>query len=106
MFKQLSGMLLPTAGARVAFTSPEVEVLYDSILLERGLHRGSFNLRRLRQAYFKSTERSAIVVPATLKMEEAESDELYHDRLKMVVKFDLPRGCYGTMCIKSLLTEV
>jgi tRNA pseudouridine13 synthase len=104
--EKLRSLQMPTAGSKLAFQDAEVEVLYDSVLLERGLDRGSFNLRRIRQAYFKSVQRTAIVIPQGFSLGEAEADETYDGHLKMTVKFELPRGAYGTMVIKALLTEI
>ena len=104
--EKLRGLQIPTAGSKLAFQDPEVEVLYDSVLLEKGLDRGSFNLRRIRQAYFKSVQRAAIVIPQGFSIDEAEADEAYDGHLKMTVRFELPRGAYGTMMVKALLTEI
>jgi tRNA pseudouridine13 synthase len=106
ILRKLHSQELPTTASKMAFSDPDVEVLYDSVLLERGLHRGSFNLRRLRQSYFRSSGRQVVVLPARFKIEEAMADELYDGRLKMLVRFELPRGSYGTMAVKALLTEV
>jgi len=104
-FEKLRALQIPTAGSKITSQDPEVEVLYDSVLLEKGLDRGDFNLRRLRQAYFKSVQRAAIVIPQGFSLDEAEADETYEGRLKMTLKYDLPRGAYGTMVVKALLTE-
>jgi len=105
-FEKLKALQIPTAGSKITFQSPEVEVLYDSVLLEKGLDRGDFNLRRLRQAYFKSVQRAGIVIPEGFSADEAEADETYEGRLKMTVRYELPRGAYGTMVVKALLTEI
>jgi tRNA pseudouridine13 synthase len=73
------------------------------VLSERGVRPSLFNTRKIRQAFFKSTERKAIVIPDQLSW-ESSSDELHRDRQKIVIKFFLPRGSYATMFVKRLFS--
>ncbi|MGI9953238.1 tRNA pseudouridine(13) synthase TruD [Moorellaceae bacterium AZ2] len=98
----LDSLSLPLAASRMEFPDARTEQHFTAILEERGIKRSSFNLRKVRQAYFKSTPRKAIVFPADLHLQPAEADELYAGKQKIRLFFKLPRGSYGTMLIKRL----
>lgn len=98
----LKSLFLPLAASRMEFPEAYTEQLFAAILEERGIHRGSFNLRKVRQAFFKSTPRNAIVFPIDFHLEPAEPDDLYSGRQKIRLSFKLPRGSYATMLIKRL----
>lgn len=77
------------------------EKQYSEVLQENNLKSPLFNIRKLRQAFFKGIERRAIITPEDLCVDAAE-DEVYQGKRKLILKFFLPRGCYGTMFIKRL----
>ncbi|MDN5326417.1 MAG: tRNA pseudouridine13 synthase [Moorella sp. (in: firmicutes)] len=98
----LKPLSLPLAASRMEFPDALSERLFAAILEERGIKRSSFNLRKVRQAFFKSTPREAIVFPGDFCLQPAEPDDLYPGRQKIRLFFKLPRGSYGTMLIKRL----
>ncbi|GAF24884.1 uncharacterized conserved protein [Moorella thermoacetica Y72] len=98
----LRALSLPLAASRMEFPDAMSERLFAAILEERGIKRSSFNLRKVRQAFFKSTPREAIVFPGNFRIHPAEPDDLYPGRQKIRLFFKLPRGSYGTMLIKRL----
>lgn len=100
--RQLGSLAIPTAGPRPG-GDPAVRAVYEQVLAERGLHGGVFNLRRFRQAYFKSTLRAALAVPGELAIPAARADALYPGRLCRELRFTFPPGSYGTMLVKALL---
>ncbi|MGE5484704.1 MAG: tRNA pseudouridine(13) synthase TruD [Ignavibacteriales bacterium] len=91
---------LPAAGAR--FDDETAGAVYARVLEERGIHPGRFNVRRLRQAFFRPAPRQVIVFPARLAVSEPADDELNPGRKRVLVTFFLPRGSYGTMLVKRL----
>ncbi|MEW6522852.1 MAG: tRNA pseudouridine(13) synthase TruD [Bacillota bacterium] len=101
----LPDLVLPLPASRASFADALAGGLYRDLLSERGLTPGSFNLRRLRQAYFKPLPRPALVWPAGLALEGPGPDELYCGRLRAGLTFSLPAGSYGTMLVKALLAQ-
>jgi len=51
------------------------------------------------QMFFSRGERPALCLPADLKWESA-ADENQAGRRKLLLSFDLPRGCYATLLVK------
>ncbi|MFA5059964.1 MAG: tRNA pseudouridine(13) synthase TruD [Candidatus Omnitrophota bacterium] len=80
------------------------EEIYAQILKEQGITHAMFNKLKLRQGYFKSTDRSAVIKPENLSFEVGD-DELNHSAQKMILKFILPRGSYATMLVKRLFSH-
>ncbi|WP_258358675.1 tRNA pseudouridine(13) synthase TruD [Moorella sulfitireducens] len=99
----LRSLVLPLAAGRVEFPDDRTERLFAAIMEERGIKGSYFNLRKVRQAFFKSTPRNAVVFPGDFRLQPAEPDDLYPGRQKMVLFFKLPRGSYGTMLVKRLM---
>jgi tRNA pseudouridine13 synthase len=100
---ELRNLILPSPSATAEMPGAFVTTLYRDILKEREVAPSMFNLRSLRQAFFKSTGRNAIVFPGSLRA-EAGDDDIYPDRKKVVLRFALPRGSYGTMLVKRLFS--
>ncbi|KKO20783.1 MAG: tRNA pseudouridine(13) synthase TruD [Candidatus Brocadia sp.] len=97
----LSGLIIPMPASNIRMPDAFTKNLYAEVLKENNLKSSLFNIRKIRQAFFKGIERRAIVTPEDLSVDSAE-DEIYQGRKKLALKFFLPRGCYGTMFIKRL----
>ena len=57
-------------------------------------------IRGVREMFFSKGERAALCVPAHLTHESA-ADELHPKRRKLILSFELPRGCYATLLVKA-----
>ncbi|TVL99862.1 MAG: hypothetical protein CV087_16590 [Candidatus Brocadia sp. WS118] len=97
----LSGLVIPMPASNIRIPDALTESLYSEVLQENNVKSPMFNIRKLRQAFFKGIERRAIVTPEDLSVDSA-ADEIYQGKKKLILKFFLPRGCYGTMFIKRL----
>jgi tRNA pseudouridine13 synthase len=80
------------------------ESLYSALLTNHEIKPAWFNIKSIRQAFFKCVERKAVVIPGDLSTEQAE-DEIYSGKKKLVLRFFLPRGSFGTMLIKRLFSQ-
>lgn len=98
----LMELLLPTASQNAKMPDALTENIYTEILNEHQLQPSSFNLRKIKAAFFKSNPRALVIVPA-ISHAEMEDDELYSGKKKLTLEFKLPRGSYGTMLIKRLM---
>ncbi|MFN3532858.1 MAG: tRNA pseudouridine(13) synthase TruD [Candidatus Brocadia sp.] len=97
----LSTLIIPMPASNIRMPDDFTKNLYAEVLKENDLKSPMFNIRKLRQAFFKGIERKAIVTPEDLSVDSAE-DEIYQGKKRLILKFFLPRGCYGTMFIKRL----
>lgn len=97
----LSNLIIPMPASNIKMPDALTEKQYSEVLQENNLKSPLFNIRKLRQAFFKGIERRAIITPEDLCVDAAE-DEVYQGKRKLILKFFLPRGCYGTMFIKRL----
>jgi len=97
-------LTIPTAGSKMEFSDPLVEKISAEILSKEELKLPQFNITKIRQAYFKSTDRRAVVIPVGLSF-KAEDDEFNPTRFKLTLKFLLQRGSYATMLFKRLLAK-
>lgn len=99
---RLGALSLPTVASRMEATDPECLELIEEVLAERNVRRAQFNLREIRQSYFSSFLRAAVVVPEEFTWSRPEEDERYPGKRKSTLSFLLPRGSYATMLVKSL----
>lgn len=82
-----------------------IREIYAEVLKENGLKRSMFNIRQIRQAFFKPVNRKAVVFPAEISSCVLD-DEAYPARKKLMLKFRLPSGSFGTMLLKRLFGSV
>lgn len=102
----LRTLQIPLPAADMEPTDPLVEELFSEVLVERGVSLAQFNLRQLRQGFFKSHQRAAVVAPEGLETGSPEDDEIYPGKLKLALRFRLPRGSYATMMVKRLMATI
>jgi tRNA pseudouridine13 synthase len=91
---------LPSARLKLSGEDP-IRRLIETILKEDSLELAQMKLKHLRQPFFSRGERSAFYVPANLQSSLA-ADELNSGKQKLLLTFDLPRGCYATMLVKRI----
>ena len=97
-----SALEIPTAAPKMEFADDLSRSIFDTILKERELSRGSFRTKALRRVSFRSYLRKALVFPSGLRLLSSGADERHPGKRKSTLSFFLPRGSYGTMLIKRL----
>jgi tRNA pseudouridine13 synthase len=100
----LRNLSLPAASAKTKMPDAFTQTAYDLILKENNLKPAMFNLRKVRQAFFKAHLRPATIIPERLSFEFLD-DEVYRGSKKLMLKFILPRASYATMLIKRIFSE-
>jgi tRNA pseudouridine13 synthase len=100
-FDYLCSLTIPTAAHNSKMPDDFCAQIYMGILESRGVKTALFNKLKIRRAFFKATERSLVVFPSELAADVLE-DEIYPGKMKVALKFVLPRGSYATMLIKRL----
>jgi len=103
-FSYLVKLQIPTASSKLKMPDEITEKIYKNILNEREVKPSMFNLKKIRQAFFKSVERDVLVKPESFKY-TIEDDEVYENRSKITLSFFLPRGSYATMLIKRIFAK-
>lgn len=100
--QRLSALQLPLPSARLKLeeNDPTAPVV-NAVLAEEGLTLRELQVRGVRELFFSRGERAALCVPEGLTAESGP-DELNAGREKLVLNFELPRGCYATMVVKAL----
>ena len=102
LFDYLRSLLIPTAAHNCQMPDDGCARIYTELLESRGVKTSLFNKLKIRRAFFKATQRPLVVFPSELGAEVSE-DEIYPGKMKVTLKFVLPRGSYATMLIKCLL---
>lgn len=103
-FNYLQGLSIPTPASNTRMPDTLTESRYSALLTNHEIKPAWFNIKSIRQAFFKCVERKAIVFPGDLSAEQA-SDEIYCGKKKLILRFFLPRGSFGTMLIKRLFSH-
>jgi tRNA pseudouridine13 synthase len=101
-FKKLT---IPTAASNIKWHDEETKKIYLQILQRHQLKLPMFNITKIRQAFFKTIERNAVVIPRPIRF-EILNDDAYEGRQKLVLNFTLPRGSYATMLIKRIFSKL
>jgi len=99
----LSRLIVPMPASNIRMPDTFTETLYSEVLKENDIKSPMFNIRKIRQAFFKGIERKTLVIPEELFVDYSE-DEIYQGKKKLVLDFFLPRGCFGTIFIKRIFS--
>lgn len=95
-------LTLPLLSARIkADPHAEWSAVADAVLTEEGLTLERLKVPGLQKPFFSKGNRAACLRPVGLSIESGD-DELNRGRRKVVLRFDLPRGCYATMIVKRI----
>jgi len=97
----LSTLVIPMPASNIKMPDTFTETLYSEVMKENDIKSPMFNIRKIRQAFFKGVERNAVVIPQELSVDYSD-DEMYQGKKKLVLDFFLPRGCFGTIFIKRI----
>lgn len=78
--------------------------LLDDILRQEGVRREQLRIPGLDRPFFARGERAISFRPQQLRCELSD-DELQPGRVKLTLRFDLPRGSYATLVVKRLMAD-
>ncbi len=95
---------LPSARLHLPEDDPRLEPI-NAVLAEEGLTLPDMQIRGVRELFFSKGERAAWFRPDGFRIDSGE-DELNAGRKKLVLAFDLPRGCYATLVVKRLAAPI
>ncbi len=100
--RELAALSLPLMSSRLKLNDDDPRAaLVHEVVTEEGLTLRDLQVRGIRELFFSRGERSALCLPEGLTW-GFEDDELAAGRLKLLLAFDLARGCYATLIVKRL----
>ncbi len=91
---------LPSSRLKVDADSPLADIV-QRVMEQEGLTLDEMKLKDFRKPFFSKGDRAAAVIPENMTI-DSQDDELNKGKLKLILRFDLPRGCYATMIIKRM----
>jgi tRNA pseudouridine13 synthase len=91
---------LPSARLKPDPGAPWLPIV-EEVLRAEGLTLAELKIKGLQKPFFSKGDRTGCVRPANLG-HEAGADELNRGRVKLTLRFDLPRGAYATMLVKRV----
>jgi len=104
-YAYLRQVKMPLISGKLVIPDQGVKILYAGLLKEWELTASLFNLKKIRQAYFKGTERMFVLFPEDVNV-ISDADDMHAGKRKLTLYCTLPRGSYGTMIIKRLFAEI
>jgi tRNA pseudouridine13 synthase len=91
---------LPSARLHLDDADPRAGVV-RAVLAEDGLELRQLKVKGIRELFFSRGERAAVCRPAQLE-HEIGPDDLHPGRQRLLLVFELPRGCYATLIVKRV----
>jgi tRNA pseudouridine13 synthase len=73
-------------------------------MAEEGILLDQMRIKGMQQPFFSKGDRTAKIPVGNLTW-DAGDDELNRGRRKLLLQFELPRGCYATMLVKRLTVD-
>ncbi|MEO0072849.1 MAG: tRNA pseudouridine(13) synthase TruD [candidate division WOR-3 bacterium] len=99
----LKSLVIPSASYKSSFPEPKIKKIMEEVLQKDNLSIEKLKIDLgIRGLFFKPYERSALVFPENLTVEQIADDDLYKNCYKMVLTFTLPKGSYATLLIKRI----
>jgi tRNA pseudouridine13 synthase len=99
-------LVLPLLSARL---KPEPGAAWmpiaEKVLQTEGLSLAELKIKGMQKPFFSKGDRAACLHPSNLSHVVA-TDESNSGKQKLILKFDLPRGCYATMVIKRITSPI
>jgi len=93
---------LPLPTARLKPTEKDAWLPHlEAVLAEEGLTLKQMKLPGLDRPFFSKGDRAVCIRPMGLMWTPAD-DDMNRGRRKLILKFELPRGCYATMLVKRI----
>ncbi|MFM9960412.1 MAG: tRNA pseudouridine(13) synthase TruD [Planctomycetaceae bacterium] len=99
--RELLELHLPLPSGRLKLEPSPLLDRLQRVLGEFGLEQRTMRVKYPRDAFFSKGQRAAVTLPTNLQHQFGR-DELYAERHKLTLSFDLPRGSYATILIKRL----
>jgi len=93
---------LPLPSARDRLELGPLTELYERVAAEFGLECRTLRVKYPRDSFFSRGSRPSIFSPRSLSSDPA-NDEEHADRRKLLLRFELPPGCYATVLVKRLV---
>ncbi|GAB5444641.1 MAG: tRNA pseudouridine(13) synthase TruD [Fuerstiella sp.] len=94
---------LPLPSVRLKQSDAALRSLMDRALQPFDMRWRDMKVSFPRDRWFSKAQRATCIQPANLAA-EFSTDEIYDGHQKLTLSFELPRGCYATMLIKTLTT--
>lgn len=94
--------IIPVPGRGMRFPIPETGELLEEVLRERRLRPAVLEAELLPGLAMRAFPRPALMRPTGVWAEGSEPDDRYLGKLKLRLRFSLPRGSYATMLIKAM----
>jgi len=100
--KTLADLIVPLPSARVKIDpSDSLAATINEVLADEGFKLSEMKLKSIREPFFSKGNRAALLVPADLRL-EFQDDETHGGWKKLILSFELPRGCYATVIVKRI----
>lgn len=101
-FRALAALVLPLPSARLKLAPDNpLAPLVHEVLAREELELHQLRVRGIRTLFFSKGERPALCLPRDLQSQTA-TDERHGGRQKVVLDFELQRGCYATLVVKRV----
>ncbi|HVO39824.1 MAG TPA: tRNA pseudouridine(13) synthase TruD [Spirochaetia bacterium] len=98
----LRSVKLPVPGYDSDLSNQGVRSIVEDVLSSEGISQSDLRVRQMHRLMVHGVERHAVVVPEDLRASAAERDDHDPEKMKMVLKFFLPRGSYATILLKRI----
>jgi len=100
--QQLAEATLPLPSARLRLPAGPLAQLIEQVLQAQRITLRELRVKYPRDSFFSSTERAVVFRPQQVSA-AVHKDELYPGKRKLLLQFELPRGCYATLVVKRLI---
>ncbi len=99
---QLAETALPLPSARLHIEPGPMQQFIEEVLAAEGVQLRDLRVKYPRDSFFSTGTRPALFRPKQATA-AVHKDDLYPQRRKLILQFELPPGCYATLVVKRLV---
>ncbi|MBN2368768.1 tRNA pseudouridine(13) synthase TruD [Candidatus Woesearchaeota archaeon] len=103
--KKPKNVELPLVSFDTEFDDPEIENLYNKIMGKERISIRDFIIRQIPDMTPQGDSRELVADVKDLSISSLEDDELNKDMKKATIRFELGRGCYATVVMRTIFSD-
>jgi len=103
--KEKRNIKIPIIGFGTEFKNKVVSEIYKDIMVKEDITLRDFIIRGMQELSSTGNMRDVLIELHSFKIVNIDNDELNSNKEKVIVSFNLPKGCYATVVIDYLFCE-
>ena len=99
---EIKKLTLPMIAPTTEIKDSYIKSIIEKVLSKEGIKQGDLKVKNIGTLFFKTRDRSLIIIPQDLEIISEGKDDLNTRKNMLTIRFSLEKGSYATILIKAL----